>query len=141
MIQYHRDGSLRYILGSVTRLEEGPGIPPSIVSVNHDITERKQAEEALRKYAEEIYDLYNNAPCGYHSLAGDGLITQMNDTELRWLGYTREEVVGKRRISDFFTPESVTRFRRRSHNFWRRDRSTILNSIWYAGTAASFPCW
>jgi PAS domain-containing protein len=33
---------------------------------------RRRAEDDLRKYSEEISDLYNNAPCGYHSLDPDG---------------------------------------------------------------------
>lgn len=41
-------------------------------------------------------DLYENAPCGYHSVGPDGTILRMNRTELRWLGFTRRELVGVR---------------------------------------------
>jgi len=41
-------------------------------------------------------DLYENAPCGYHSVAPDGTILRMNRTELRWLGFSRRELVGAR---------------------------------------------
>ncbi|MCB9452798.1 MAG: PAS domain S-box protein [Anaerolineaceae bacterium] len=75
-----------------------------------DISERKQAEDALRKNAAEIEDLYNNAPCGYHSVDATSLITRMNDTELKWLGYTNEEVVGKLRFKDIITPDCMQRF-------------------------------
>jgi PAS domain S-box-containing protein len=47
---------------------------------------------------DELFDLYNNAPIGYHSVDKDGLIIRINDTELKWLGYTREEIVGKKYI-------------------------------------------
>lgn len=40
-------------------------------------------------------DIFNNAPIGYHSLNLDGFILMMNDTELNWLGYTREELIGQ----------------------------------------------
>ena len=70
-------------------------------------TQRKQAEDALRKSAEEIADLYNLAPVGYHSLDKDGTIIRINDTELAWLGYGREEVIGKLRFADLLTPESL----------------------------------
>ncbi len=59
----------------------------------------------------ELEDLYNLAPCGYHSVDADGLIVRMNDTWLAWLGYAREEVVGKKRHPDLMTPESAERFR------------------------------
>jgi len=73
------------------------------MAIGHDITESKRA-------AEEIRDLYNNAPCGYHSLNKDGVIVQINDTELTWLGYQREEVTGKMNYADLFTPDSLKIF-------------------------------
>ena len=72
-----------------------------------DISEVKEAESKLQLQREELEDLYSKAPCGYHSLSLDGTIQRMNDTELNWLGYTRDEVVGKKRITDFMTPASV----------------------------------
>ena len=54
----------------------------------------------------ELSDLYNNAPCGYHSLDGAGVIQRINDTELAWLGYTRPELEGRLRAYDLLTPES-----------------------------------
>jgi PAS domain S-box-containing protein len=110
VLQRSRDGSPRYILASVTIVKDSDGTPLGIVSVNHDISERKKAEEALKQKSLEIEDLYNKAPCGYHSIDKDGLLVRINDTELGWLGYSREEVVGKLRITDLFTPESVALF-------------------------------
>jgi PAS domain S-box-containing protein len=71
-----------------------------------DITERKHAEGLLLKSSEEIKDLYNNAPCGYHSLDKDGIIRRINDTELAWLGYTRDEVIGKIKWPELITSAS-----------------------------------
>ena len=48
-------------------------------------------------------DLYENAPCGYLSTLPDGQIAKVNATLLGWLGYTREELVGRRRFSDLLT--------------------------------------
>ena len=76
----------------------------------HDITERKQAEEALRRSTEEIRDLYDHAPCGYHSLDKEGGFVRINDTELGWLGYAREDVIGKVRFQDLLAPGSRSLF-------------------------------
>jgi len=73
--------------------------------------ERERTEQALQKSAEEVLDLYNNAPCGYHSVDTDGLFVRVNDTELSWLGYTREEMIGRLNFSDVLTPESLAVFR------------------------------
>ena len=103
---------LRHKDGHYLPAEVGTKILPDgrWYAIARDITERKLAEEALRKSAEEIHDLYNHAPCGYHSLDKNGVIVQINDTELSWLGYTREEVVGKINFGDIITPESLKTF-------------------------------
>ena len=78
----------------------------NLLGIASDISERIKAEERLRQSAKEIEDLYNNAPCGYHSLDKDGVFLRINNTELQWLGYTREELIGKVRLSDLYTPQS-----------------------------------
>jgi PAS domain S-box-containing protein len=48
-------------------------------------------------------DLYENAPCGYLSTLLDGQIAKVNTTLLTWLGYTRDQLVGRRYFSDLLT--------------------------------------
>jgi PAS domain S-box-containing protein len=60
--------------------------------------------------SKEIEDLYDHAPCGYHSLASDGMFLRVNHTELEWLGYARDELVGKRKATELLTEESKTIF-------------------------------
>lgn len=69
-----------------------------------------RGQMALRRSAEQIADLYNNAPCGYQSLDKDGVIIQVNNTELNWLGYARDEIVGKLRFMDLLAPASQRAF-------------------------------
>jgi len=90
---------------------KGAGSASSVRIALADITERKRAEELLRKSSKEIEDLYNRAPCGYHSLDKDGNIHEINDTELAWLGYARDEVIGKIKWPDLITCESLDAFR------------------------------
>lgn len=66
----------------------------------------QKAEDALA----EISDLYNNAPCGYHSLDANGIFVRINDTELKWLGYTRTELIGKVSFDRILTDESKSLF-------------------------------
>ncbi len=72
---------------------QGKGL---ICAFARDITERKRIEAALSASYAQIEDLYNNAPCGYHSIDPEGRCLQINDRELAWLGYSREEIIGKR---------------------------------------------
>jgi len=46
--------------------------------------------------AEDLEDLYENAPCGYLSLNPDGLIVKSNHTLTRWLGMAPDALLGKR---------------------------------------------
>ena len=70
----------------------------------------QQSVHDIHQAADEIHDLYNHAPCGYHSLDTHGTFVRINDTELAWLGYTREEVIGKMHFTDLLTPEGVRIF-------------------------------
>lgn len=87
--------------------------------------ERKRTQEELEKAALEIQDLYNLAPCGYHSLDENGLVVRINDTELEWLGYTREEVIGKLKFSDILTPKSFETFKENFPGF--KERGWVKN--------------
>jgi PAS domain S-box-containing protein len=101
-------------------LETTNDAPPLFVAIIKDVTERNLAEELLRKSSEEIEDLYNNAPCGYHSLDKDGIIIRINNTELAWMGYTREEVIGKMKWTDFLPPKEIQHFRENFPLFVKR---------------------
>ena len=58
---------------------------------------------------EEIQAFLDHAPCGFHSLDESGVFVDVNATELAWLGYTRDELIGKN-IKDILAPESVELF-------------------------------
>jgi PAS domain S-box-containing protein len=51
---------------------------------------------------ETYLDLLEDAPCGLASLAPRGEIVAVNRTLLAWLGYTREEIVGRVRFQELF---------------------------------------
>ena len=55
---------------------------------------------AGRKVTLDLQDLYENAPCGYHSIGADNTILRMNQRELTWLGFTQQEIVGKRKFQE-----------------------------------------
>ncbi len=107
---YLKNGDKRTISWSNRVLRDEFGYPVEVLSIGNDITNRKIAEENLLKSYEKILDLYNNAPCGYHSLDDEGLIVSINDTELEWLGYSRDEIVGKKYFQDILSEKSKTSF-------------------------------
>jgi sigma-B regulation protein RsbU (phosphoserine phosphatase) len=46
--------------------------------------------------AEDLEDLYENAPCGYLSLKPDGRIVKVNATFSTWIGWAPEQLIGRR---------------------------------------------
>jgi PAS domain S-box-containing protein len=56
------------------------------VGMNNDITERKQAEEALRRGKDQFETLLNVAPIGVYVIDGNFRIRQVNPTALRVFG-------------------------------------------------------
>ena len=43
----------------------------------------------------ESNTFYNHSPCGYFSTDGNGIISKINDTLLVWLGYAKQDIIGK----------------------------------------------
>jgi len=65
-----------------------------IVSIN-DITQRKKAEEELRKTQTMVESILNSAGEGIYGLDVDGKTTFMNSAACHFLGYAREEMIGR----------------------------------------------
>ena len=77
-----------------------------IVVVLNDITDRKNAEKALKESEKKYADLYDNAPDMYLSVsAKTAKIIECNQTVIDTLGYKREEIIG-RRVIDIYHPDS-----------------------------------
>ena len=89
-------------------------------SLLQEIGLRTEAEVALKQSLDNAEDLYNHAPCGYHSIGPDGSFLRVNDTELAWLGYTRQELVGRKKLTDILTEASKARFPREFQLFKAR---------------------
>ena len=77
-------------------------------------------ESLLLKNAQDVQDLYDHAPCGYHSLNSQGMFVGINQTELDWLGYQKDEGIGVMRFQDLLTPESVELFHQQFPGFLER---------------------
>ncbi len=80
--------------------EKNKSIKANEEEISQNLEELCTTQKHLEKSLAEVEDLYENAPAGYHSLNEDGLFIKINKTALDWLGYTREEVVGKMKFSD-----------------------------------------
>ncbi|MUM78657.1 PAS domain S-box protein [Pseudodesulfovibrio sp. F-1] len=105
----HRDGSLHWL--QTTRLPYLPADTgePAVLGLAVDITQRKLAEEALRKSEERFRAIFNQTFQFTAILSPDGTVIQVNDRSLEQLGRHREEMVGKPFwLAHWFEPGSGT---------------------------------
>jgi len=65
------------------------------IGVLRQQVERQRAEAALRQSQEAFKNLFDHAPVGFHELDTDGRIVRINQTELKMLGYSAEELLGQ----------------------------------------------
>jgi PAS domain S-box-containing protein len=66
-----------------------------VTSIVRDITERKKAEEALRESEEKFSKAFRSSPDRIAiTTLEDGRFIDVNDSYVRFTGYTREEVIG-----------------------------------------------
>lgn len=96
----------------------------AVLRVTREIRHRRATEERLQESLDRIGSLYNEAPCGYHALDANGVFGEINDTELGWLGYTRDEVVGKMTFAELHTPHSAVDFATRYARFKETGKTT-----------------
>lgn len=86
-----------------------------LITIFSLLSEQRRKQEKIT--ASEIEDLYNHAPCGYHSLDNNSLIVKINQTELNWLGYSADEIIGKRKYPELLTENSLKTFHEKFPEF------------------------
>jgi PAS domain S-box-containing protein len=124
-VQAMKKGAVEYLLKKNITPESLNLAIERVIETQPALSACQQAQETLQIYAAELEELYHHAPCGYHSLDTDGIFIRINDTELNMLGYSAEEIVGKKKFSDLLTPESLPVFQENFPRFkqrgWVRD--------------------
>mgnify|MGYP006279784441 CR=1 FL=1 len=81
------------------------GRPVRNVGVMLDVTESREALEALASSERRYSELYHRTPVMMHALDREGRIVSVNDYWLEHLGYSGADVVGRRSV-EFLTPDA-----------------------------------
>jgi len=89
------EGRGAYLWGTASRLYDNDGNMTGAIESIRDISDRQQAEEALRLSEERFYTAFNASPAlmAINSLS-DGKYIDVNSNFLRSTGYNRKEVIG-----------------------------------------------
>jgi len=89
-----KDGKKSFAEISTSLIRDSEGKPIGFRGISRDITERKQAEEALQGSEERYRNIIESIQDGYFETDLAGNFTFVNDVICRHLGYAKEELIG-----------------------------------------------
>ncbi len=89
-----KDGQTRILEMSTSLMQGASGSPVGFHGVIRDVTERKRAEEELKKSEEQYRDLFENANDLIQIVTPAGNIAKANKKWKETLGYTEEDLAG-----------------------------------------------
>ncbi len=87
------DGSACLLQTTARPIHAEDGSVLAGVAVFSDITERRRAEEIIRRQADQYATLLTASPDGYWLADTDGALLDVNDSYCRMSGYTRDELL------------------------------------------------
>jgi PAS domain S-box-containing protein len=82
-------GTITQVLVNATDIHDLKTLQQELQELNETL------EARVKERTAQIQDLYDNAPSGYQSVDQNGNIISINQTGLRWLGYTKDELLGR----------------------------------------------
>ena len=99
----HKNGSWLVLESTSSVISNPKGEPEKLVIVNRDVTERKRAEEALRRSEADFRSVVEDAPYGIYRASVTGRLLQVNPALRKMLGYEQEQdLLRKELASDVF---------------------------------------
>ncbi len=104
-VEIEISGKKRLTSVYINPIRENDGKISSLLACGIDITELKELQNQLSLDNDFLLQMYEATPTVSHSIDEKGYIRFVSDKWLKKLGYTREEVIGKK-STDFLTEES-----------------------------------
>jgi len=88
---YDKEGNRRGIEVSVNLIRDASGRPTGFRSVVRDVTERREAEDAVRRSEEKYHRIFDNSVMGIYQVTPEGRFINANAAAARIIGYESPE--------------------------------------------------
>jgi two-component system cell cycle sensor histidine kinase/response regulator CckA len=95
----HKDGTWVALESTSSVIRDARGEPEKLIIVNRNITERKHAEEALRRSESDFRSVVQDAPYGIYRASVTGRLLQVNPALVKMLGYNNETELLKKDLA------------------------------------------
>jgi len=95
----HKDGSWLVLESTSSVIRNAKNEPEKLVIVNRNITERKRAEQALRRSEADFRSAVEDAPYGIYRASKTGAFLQTNPALQKMLGYDSAEELRKKDLA------------------------------------------
>ena len=96
----HKNGTWLVLESTSSVIRNAKGEPEKLVIVNRDVTERKRAEEALRRSESGFRSVVEDAPYGIYRTSLTGRFLQVNPALQKMLGYESTEELLRRDLAN-----------------------------------------
>jgi PAS domain S-box-containing protein len=107
---FRKDGSRIWISVNARTVRNESGKVMYYEGTTQDITEQKEAEQALRESEERYRELFENSKDALYVQDMNGCYTSVNRAAERLTGYTRDELIGEQ-FSTLISPEHAGQVR------------------------------
>jgi PAS domain S-box-containing protein len=107
-----KDGSTKWTEAKMSFLRNQDSVPVGIIGVTRDITERRRAEQALRKSEEKYKNLVENIKEVIYTIDDSGIVTYISPAIKTILDYDSSEIIG-RSFTEFIYSEDLLRQKER----------------------------
>ncbi len=116
-----KDGAYKWLEWGATAADE-KGV---VYAAATDITERKQAEEALRDSEQRFKQFFDNEPNYCYMISTEGTIIDVNQAALKALGYKKQHLVGQP-LQTIYAPESHQKMKQ---NMVKWKRTGVIKDV------------
>jgi PAS domain S-box-containing protein len=129
-IKRQNDGAIRIVYSRAELAMEQDGEQVKVVGVIQDVTDRKRAEEALKKSELRFQQISEHSGEWIWEVDKDGLYTYSSPLVKKMLGYEPLEIIGKKYFYDFFMSQEKEELKKAALDVFTRKESfeNFINS-------------